>query len=103
MTIDTMILNNEPDVTINGLVFDLDSMRETADCIRSLNSFVSDMNREQLMEHMIRTANDSDLKTKLGYVGIYGYLLTAYPVYKDRVGIRASVSAYLVKKQLVLS
>jgi len=96
-----MILDEATEVVINGMVFDLENLRETAEVVRVLNPHAEHFTTNELVEQMIRTAREARLDTDLGYVGYRGFMLTAFRCSSDeRVHIKASVSSYCVASYL---
>lgn len=79
--------------------FDEQNLRETAEAVIALNPFAEAFTVEKLIEEMKGTAADS-LDEDLGYVSILGYVLSAYNAEYGRIGVKASVSSFLVKEYI---
>jgi hypothetical protein len=81
------------------LVFDDDTLRETAEMLFMINPYTQHMSIDEIVQHMKRTASES-LTRKLGYVSTLGYVLTAYSRLDGDIGVKASIASYTLKEYI---
>jgi len=77
--------------------FDEENLHETADVVCMLNPHAAAYGGvDALVDHMKNAAETTNW-SRYGYVSTLGYVLSAYHIDKNTLGIKASVSAYTVK------
>jgi hypothetical protein len=79
--------------------FDEQNLRETAEVVIAINPFVEVQPVERLMAEMKKLAMDS-LDEDNTYVSTRGYMLTGYVVEYGTIGVKASISSFVVKEFL---
>lgn len=79
--------------------FDEQNLRETAEVVIAINPFVEVQPVERLMAEMKKLAMDS-LDEDNTYVSTRGYMLTGFVVEYGKIGVKASISSFVVKEFL---
>lgn len=79
--------------------FDEENLRETADVLSVINPVIADSNWggvDETIRHMKNVAHATNW-SRYGYVSTLGYVLSAYRIDKNTIGIKASISPFTIK------
>lgn len=79
--------------------FDEHNLRETAEVVIAINPYAEGFTVDGLIAEMKELAMDS-LNEDNTYVSILGYVLTGYVVEYGAIGVKASISSFVVRDLL---
>lgn len=87
---------NNGDDNMKTIEFDDQNLLEVAEVIKVINPYLSGWELHTIINSMKNTANTTNWN-RYGYVSILGYVLSAYHIDKNTLGIKASVSSFTIK------